>query len=144
VQFNVGWLFAVYDDYKGAGGAGVNADGNRLIGSPRWSVSSGVTYDVPVEIPGSLRVGLNAQWQSGIVTSATPAAGGQNNIPSQGFLNGVATWTSPDPHWAVSLSVRNILNSDKPVGATYTPSTGVYYQNFPDPRTALVTLKYAL
>jgi iron complex outermembrane receptor protein len=144
VQFNVGWLFAVYDDYKGAGGAGVNADGNRLIGSPRWSVSSGFTYDVPVKIPGSLRVGLNAQWQSGIVTSATPAAGGQNNIPSQGFLNGVATWTSPDPHWAVSLSVRNILNSDKPLGSTYTPSTGVNYQNFPDPRTALVTLKYAL
>jgi iron complex outermembrane receptor protein len=144
VQLNVGWLFAVYDDYKGAGGAGVNADGNRLIGSPRWSVSSGFTYDVPVEIPGSLRVGLDAQWQSGIVTSATPAAGGQNNIPSQGFLNGVATWTSPDPHWAVSLSVRNILDSDKPLGSTYTPSTGVNYQNFPDPRTALVTLKYAL
>ncbi len=144
VQFNVGWLFAVYDDYKGAGGAGVNADGNRLIGSPRWSVSSGVTYDVPVQIPGSIRLGLNAQWQSGIVTSATPAAGGQNNIPSQGFLNGVVTWTSPDPHWAVSLSVRNILDSDKPVGSTYTPSTGIYYQNFPDPRTALVTLKYAL
>jgi iron complex outermembrane receptor protein len=144
VQFNVGWLFAVYDDYKGAGGAGVNADGNRLIGSPRWSVSSGVTYDVPVKIPGSLRVGLNAQWQSGIVTSATPATGGQNNIPSQAFLNGIASWTSPDPHWAVSLSVRNILDSDKPLGSTYTPSTGVNYQNFPDPRTALVTLKYAL
>jgi iron complex outermembrane receptor protein len=144
VQFNVGWLFAVYDDYKGAGGAGVNADGNRLVGSPRWNVSGGFTYDVPVQIPGALRVGLNAQWQSSSVTSATPAAGGQNRLPSQGFLNGVATWTSPDPRWAVSLSVRNILDSAKPVGATYTPSTGVYYQNFPDPRTALVTLKYAL
>jgi iron complex outermembrane receptor protein len=144
VQFNVGWLFAVYDDYKGAGGAGVNADGNRLVGSPRWNVSGGFTYDVPVQIPGALRVGLNAQWQSSSVTSATPAAGGQNRLPSQGFLNGVATWTSPDPRWAVSLSVRNILDSAKPVGATYTPSTSVYYQNFPDPRTALVTLKYAL
>lgn len=144
VQFNVGWLYAVYDDYKGAGGAGVNADGNRLLNSPRWSLAGGVTYDPPIEIPGSLRLGLNAQWQSGIVTSATPAAGGQNSIPSQGFLNGVATWTTPDPRWAVSLSVRNILDSDKPVSSTYTPSTAVYYLNFPDPRTYVVTLKYAL
>lgn len=143
-QFSVGWLYAIYDDYKGAGGAGVNADGNRLLNSPRWSVSGGVTYDPALDIPGSLRLGLNAQWQSGIVTSATPAAGGQNNIPSQGFLNGVATWTTPDPRWAVSLSVRNILNSQKAVSSTYTPSTGIYLQNFPDPRTYLVTLKYAL
>jgi iron complex outermembrane receptor protein len=143
-QFNVGWLYAVYDDYKGAGGAGVNADGNRLLNSPRWSLAGGITYDPPIDIPGSLRLGLNAQWQSGIVTSATPAAGGQNNIPSQGFLNGVATWTTPDPRWAVSVSVRNILNSQKPVSSTYTPSTAVYYLNFPDPRTVLVTLKYAL
>jgi iron complex outermembrane recepter protein len=143
-QFNVGWLYAVYDDYKGAGGAGVNADGNRLLNSPRWSLAGGITYDPPIDIPGSLRLGLNAQWQSGIVTSATPAAGGQNNIPSQGFLNGVATWTTPDPRWAVSLSVRNILNSQKPVSSTYTPSTGIYLLNFPDPRTVLVTLKYAL
>jgi iron complex outermembrane receptor protein len=143
-QFNIGWLYAVYDDYKGAGGAGVNADGNRLLNSPRWSLAGGITYDPPIDIPGSLRLGLNAQWQSGIVTSATPAAGGQNNIPSQGFLNGVATWTTPDPRWAVSLSVRNILNSQKPVSSTYTPSTGIYLLNFPDPRTVLVTLKYAL
>ncbi|UAL12636.1 TonB-dependent receptor [Caulobacter segnis] len=143
-QFNVGWLYAIYDDYKGAGGAGVNADGNRLLNSPRWSLAGGVTYDLPVDIPGALRLGLNAQWQSGIVTSATPSAGGQNNIPSQGFLNGVATWTTPDPRWAVSLSVRNILNSQKPVSSTYTPSTAIYLLNYPDPRTVLVTLKYAL
>ena len=143
-QFNVGWLYAIYDDYKGAGGAGVNADGNRLLNSPRWSLAGGVTYDLPVDIPGALRLGLNAQWQSGIVTSATPSAGGQNNIPSQGFLNGVATWTTPYPRWAVSLSVRNILNSQKPVSSTYTPSTAIYLLNYPDPRTVLVTLKYAL
>ena len=144
LNFNVGWLYAVYDDYKGAGGAGVNADGNRLLNSPRWNLSGGVTWDVPVQIPGAVRVGLDAQWQSGVVSSATPAAGGQNNIPSQGFLNGTITWTAPDPHWAVQLSARNILDSDKPVSSTYTPSTGVYYLNFPDPRTWLVTLKYAL
>ena len=65
-------------------------------------------------------------------------------VQAQGFLNGSITWTTPDPRWAVQLSGRNLLDSDKPVSATYTPSTGVYYRNYPDPRTFLVTLKYAL
>jgi iron complex outermembrane receptor protein len=42
------------------------------------------------------------------------------------------------------LSGRNLTNSAKPVSSTYTPSTGVYYVNYPDPRTWLVTLRYAL
>ena len=143
-QVSVGYLEAVYDEYKGAGGAGVNADGNHLTNSPRWNLSAGLTWEVPVKIPGSLKVGVNAQYQSSIVTSATPAAGGQNNIPGQTFVNAVATWTAPDPHWQVVLSGRNLLDSDKPVSSTYTPSTAVYYQNFPDPRTVLVTVRYSL
>ncbi len=143
-QFSVGYLFAVYDEYKGAGGAGVDADGNRLTNSPRWSLSGGLTWDVPIEIPGALRLGVNAQYQTKTYSNAIPSPGGQHTIPAQGFLNAVATWTSPDPHWSLVLSGRNLLDSDKPVSATYTPSTGVYYQNFPDPRTVLLTLRYAL
>lgn len=143
-QVSVGYLEAIYDEYRGAGGAGVNADGNRLTNSPRWNLSAGLTWAVPINIPGSLKLGVNAQYQSSIVTSATPSAGGQNNIPGQTFVNAVATWTAPDPHWQVVLSGRNLLDSDKPVSATYTPSTGVYYQNFPDPRTVLVTVRYTL
>lgn len=143
-QFSAGYLFAVYDEYKGAGGAGVDADGNRLTNSPRWSLSGGATWDVPLDIPGALRIGVNAQYQTKTYSNAIPSPGGQHEIPAQGFLNAVATWTSPDPHWSVVLSGRNLLDSDKPVSATYTPSTGVYYQNFPDPRTWMVTLRYAL
>jgi iron complex outermembrane receptor protein len=144
VQGSVGYLFAEYDSYKGAGGAGVDADGNRLTSSPRWSLAGGVTWVVPVEIPGQLRLGVNAQYQTKTFSNAIPSAGGQHDIPAQGFLNAVATWTAPDPHWSVVLSGRNLTNSDKPVSATYTPSTGVYYRNYPDPRTWLVTLRYVL
>jgi iron complex outermembrane receptor protein len=142
LQASVGYLFAVYDKYKNAGGLGVDADGHRLLNSPRWSVSAGVTYDVPIEIPGEIRVGLNAQYQTETYFSALQRP--QDQAPAQTFLNGTVTWQSPDPRWAVQLSGRNLLNSDEPVSSTYTPSTGVYYKNFPDPRTFLVTLKYAL
>ncbi|MDB5433003.1 MAG: TonB-dependent receptor [Caulobacter sp.] len=140
VQFSVGYLDAHYDEYKGAGGLGVDADGHKLIGAPRWSVSGGATYDVPVSIPGSLRIGVDAQFQSSIYSSALERP--QDRTPGQTFVNGTLTWTSPDPRWAVVLSGRNLLQSEKPVSATYTPSTGVYYLNFPDPRTFLVTLRF--
>jgi len=56
----------------------------------------------------------------------------------------VATWTAPDPHWSVALSGRNLLDSQKPVSSTYTASTGVYYRNYPDPRTVTATLRYRI
>lgn len=142
LQASAGYLFAVYDKYRNAGGIGVDADGHRLLNSPRWSLSGGLTYEVPVSIPGSLRVGLNAQYQTKTYFNALQRP--QDEAPAQTFVNGTVTWLTPDPRWSVVLSGRNLLDSDKPVSATYTPSTGVYYRNFPDPRTWLVTLKYAL
>ena len=142
LQASAGYLFAVYDKYKNAGGIGVDADGHRLLNSPRWSLSGGLTYDVPIEVPGEIRLGLNAQYQTKTYFNALQRP--QDEAPAQTFLNGVVTWQTPDPRWSVQLSGRNLLDSDKPVSVTYTPSTGVYYNNFPDPRTWLVTLKYAL
>ncbi|MGR4863331.1 TonB-dependent receptor [Caulobacter sp. LARHSG274] len=142
LQASAGYLFAVYDKYRNAGGIGVDADGHRLLNSPRWSLSGGLTYDVPVSVPGSIRIGLNAQYQTKTYFNALQRP--QDEAPAQTFVNGTVTWLTPDPRWSVVLSGRNLLDSDKPVSATYTPSTGVYYQNFPDPRTVLVTLKYAL
>ncbi|CAN5180412.1 TonB-dependent receptor [soil metagenome] len=142
LQATAGYLFAVYDKYKNAGGIGVDADGHRLLNSPRWSLSAGVTYDVPIEIPGSIRAGLNAQFQTKTYYSALQRP--QDEAPAQTFVNGTVTWQSPDPRWSVQLSGRNLLNSDEPVSSTYTPATGVYYKNYADPRTWLVTLKYAL
>jgi iron complex outermembrane receptor protein len=139
-QFSVGYLNANYDQYKGAGGPGVDADGHRLIGAPRWSVSGGVTYDIPVHIPGSLRVGLDAQYQSAIYSNALERP--QDRTPGQTFVNGTLTWNSPDPHWSVVLSGKNLFDTDKPVSSGYTPSSGIYYLNFPDPRTFLITLRF--
>jgi iron complex outermembrane receptor protein len=143
-QFAGGYLFAIYDSYKGAGGPGVNADGARLLNAPRWTLSGAFNWDVPLTIPGALQLNLNAQYQTMSYSSATPAAGGQNIIPAQGFLNAVATWTAPDPRWSVVLSGRNLLNSQKPISTTFTPSTGIYLFNFPDPRTVVATLRFRI
>ncbi|MGI4875931.1 MAG: TonB-dependent receptor, partial [Janthinobacterium lividum] len=140
-QFNAGYLDAKYDTYKGAGGPGINADGNTLINAPRWSLSGGGAYDLPLGKPGKLRLAVDAQYQSAIYTSALNRP--QDRSPGQAFVNSTVTWTTPDPRISVAASVRNLLNSQKPVSSSYTPSIGAYYLNFADPRTVLVTLRFS-
>ena len=140
-QFNAGYLRAIYDDYQGANGPGTNANGNTLINAPRWSLSGGGAYDLPLGRVGSVRFAADAQYQSAIYTSALNRP--QDRSPGQMFVNSTLTWTTPNPRVAVAASVRNLFNSEKPVSSSYTPSIGAYYLNFPDPRTVLVTLRFS-
>ncbi len=138
--FNAGYLFAIYDEYLGANGPGTNANRNRLINAPRWTLAGGGTWDVPVHIPGSLRLGVDAEWQDFVYSSALNRP--QDRVPAQAFVNGTITWTAPDQHWSLQLAGRNLLNSGEPVSSSYTPSTAIYYKNYPDPRTVLGTIQY--
>lgn len=142
MQASGGYLKAIYDDYKGAGGAGVNADGNPLINAPKYSLSGGATYDLPLGESGShLRLSANAQYQSGFYSNAL--ARPQDHVPGQSFVNGSVNWILPDERFQVGVQARNILGADKPVGSTYIPSTGVYYKNYADPATVLFNVRFA-
>ncbi|MDR3508506.1 MAG: TonB-dependent receptor [Caulobacteraceae bacterium] len=142
LQASAGYLFAIYDNYKNAGGAGVNADGHTLINAPRWTLSGGFGYDLPIHIAGSLRLTVDAQYATKYYSSALNRP--LDQVPAQGFLNANLTWTSEDSHWSAILSGRNILDSQKPVSASYTPSSGILFYNFADPATARLTIKYQL
>ena len=139
-QLSGGYLKAIYDDYKGAGGPGVDADGNTLINAPRWSASGGGAYDLPLGKAGGLRLAADAQYQSAIYTSALNRP--QDRSPGQAFVNSTLTWTTPDPRVQVAVSARNLFNTSKYVSTSYTPSIGAYYRNYPDPRTVLVSLRF--
>ena len=142
VQASGGYLKAVYDDYKGAGGNGVDADGNPLTNAPKWSLSGGATYDLPLGAGGShLRLSTNAQYQSSFYSSAL--ARPQDRVPGQTFVNGSITWILPDDRFQAALSGKNILGANKPVSSTYTPSTGVYYKNYADPATILASIRFS-
>ncbi len=129
--FNAGYLYAVYDQYLGAAGPGTNANGNRLINAPRWTLTGGATYDVPVSIPGSLRLAVDAEYQSFVYNSALNRP--QDKVPGQAFINGTITWTAPDPRWSLQLAGHNLFDSDKPVSSSYTPVVGHLFQKLSGP-----------
>jgi iron complex outermembrane receptor protein len=141
LQGSGGYLKAVYDEYKGAGGNGVDADGNPLTNAPKWSFSGGASYDLPLEGLGGLKLSANAQYQSGFYSNAL--ARPQDHVPGQTFVNGSIAWTTPDPRFRLTVEGRNILNANKPVSSQYIPSTGVYYKNYADPATVLVSIKFS-
>ena len=142
VQASGGYLKAIYDDYKGAGGNGVDADGNPLVNAPKYSLSGGATYDLPLGAGASrLRFSANAQYQSSFYQNAL--ARPQDRVPGQTFVNGSVNWTLPDDRFQIGVSAKNIFGANKPVSSTYTPSTGVYYKNFPDPATVLFNVRFA-
>ena len=142
VQASGGYLKAIYDDYKGAGGNGVDADGNPLVNAPKYSLSGGATYDLPLGAGASrLRFSANAQYQSSFYQNAL--ARPQDRVPGQTFVNGSINWTLPDDRFQIGISAKNILGANKPVSSTYTPSTGVYYKNYPDPATVLFNARFA-
>jgi iron complex outermembrane receptor protein len=142
VQASGGYLKAVYDDYKGAGGNGVDADGNPLTNAPKYSLSGGATYDLPLGASGShVRLSANAQYQSSFYSNAL--ARPQDRVPGQTFVNGSVTWILPDDRFQLALTGKNILGANKPVSSTYIPSTGVYYKNYADPATVLISVRFA-
>ncbi len=142
VQASGGYLKAIYDDYKGAGGNGVDADGNPLTNAPKYSLSGGATYDLPLGTGAShLRLSANAQYQSSFYSNALARA--QDRVPGQTFVNGSITWILPDDRFQFALTGKNILGANKPVSSTYVPSTGTYYRNYADPATFLVSVRFA-
>lgn len=142
VQASGGYLKAIFDDYKGAGGNGIDADGNPLTNAPKYSLSGGATYSIPLDAGGSkLRLSANAQYQSSFYASALART--QDRVPGQTFVNGSVTWILPDDRFQVALTGKNILGADKPVSSTYTPTTGVYYRNYADPATFLASVRFS-
>ncbi len=140
IQLAGGYLYANYDNYNNCGGPGVNCGGHPLINAPRWNFAGGATLDLPLPVPGIVRVGGDVEWSSEAFSTALSRS--QDEYPQQAFLNGTLSWTSEDDHFVGILSGRNILNSQKPVSSSYTPSTGVLFYNYADPAVAMVTLKY--
>jgi iron complex outermembrane receptor protein len=121
-QASGGYLKAVYDEYRGAGGLGVDADGNPLLNAPKWSFSGGANYELPLGSTDSrLRLSANAQYQSSFTQNALNRP--QDQVPGQTFVNGSVAWLLPGDRFQIGLEGKNILGANKPVSATYIPST---------------------
>lgn len=138
---NVAYLYSVFDDFSNA--AGGSATGKSLPYAPRWMVSSTLAYDLPLSIPGDVRVEADAQYQS--ASNATVLNLIQTRIPTQTTVNASISYTTSDGHWNANFSAHNLLDRANVVSAAYSGAPVNYWQYIvAPPRTVMATLRYVL
>ena len=112
---NVGYTYGTYDNFENAtytppsplDGPQVagDASGNRLINSPRWTVSGSIDYTIPVEF---------GQFVTDFTISHTGmtfvAADNRLTNPAHTVANASITWDSRDDDYSVQLWGRNIFD----------------------------------
>lgn len=138
------YTFATYDRFANPFGLGTSANGNRLPFAPRWTANTSISYVVPLDIPGSVRLGADAQYQT--KSFADVANSWQIEVPSQKDLGSFLSYATEDGHWSATLSVRNLLDQQENQAGSYSKSAlgtiWTYLEN--PPRTVFLKLKYDL
>lgn len=156
INLSGGYLAARLDDFTGverqatyANGLVLNStpfDGARLPNAPTWQGFLGATYILPIQAPGTYRIGGNLQYKSSTFNDALNNS--VNQIPDQTILNGFASYTTSDNHWTFRIDLRNALDERYPQWANYTvqPGTGtLLYRGafYNEPRTIWTSVKYS-
>lgn len=139
---NAGYLESKYDDFQNASGPGVSANGKQLVLSPRWNASVGLNYTVPIDLPGALLLGTDAQFQT--KSYANALNDDVQEVPTQTFWNAHTSYITGDGHWTTTLAVKNLLDRAYPQSVGYIPSSGAQYYSVNDPRTFLLSVRYDL
>jgi iron complex outermembrane receptor protein len=133
VRYSLAFLESAYNDFSNTftesvliPGQGVEIrtreidySGNRLIASPRWSMTGGASYTQPLagERFGSLRPRFSFSWKDDVFYDPNEGAGQKDNLPhgeigqeAYWILNAGLDWISPEKRWELSFWVRNFLD----------------------------------
>lgn len=140
LRLNVAYLDATYGNFVNAEGLGTNAQDKSIVNSPKWNASAGVSYIVPVNLPGILKTNADYLFQTKSFTD--PLNTDPFLVPTQKFVNANISYVTPDQHWTTTLAVKNLLNGAYAQSAAYSPGTTAHYENYNAPRTWVLSLKY--
>ncbi len=149
------YLDGELDSFKGVFSRTVYADGlainntphagERLPYSPRFQADLSSSYELPIRLPGRLRVAGDVSFQSPVFLDALDNT--QTRLPDQTYVNALVGWTSPHGRWTATLAGKNLLDRRYPQSLTFLQGNGVPVlcaAAYADPRTLFFTLRYTL
>ena len=139
---NASYLDTRYDRFQNAGGTGVNATGNQLPFSPRWSLYSQVSYDLPVQLPGTVRVGADVSYQTSYLSDVLNRP--QNVIGPQAYTDAFVSYAVPGGHWVASLTGHNLADRRDWQSLSYAGSKNSWEGQVSPPRTVFFKVAYEL
>lgn len=137
----VGYLDASYDEFfDNVGGQIVDVSDRDLKGAPEWSASGGFAWQLPLAVPGLLRLAADVSYRSRMENNVanTPIIA----TPDTTLVNASLAWTSEDQRWTATLAGKN-LTDEEYIGAGLFIGglTTVLYPA--EPRTWTVALRYS-
>lgn len=146
---SVSYLRAKYDSFPNAGISVVNgvptpvgATGNTPPLSPRWQLAGGVNYRLPIDVPGAMRVGVNATRTSAYFSDVFNYA--QGRVTPQSYVDGSISYATDGGHWTYSLVARNIGNVIHYQSITWGGTPNLWQGPVSPPRTVFFKIAYSL
>jgi len=137
---NVSYLNTRYDGFLNAGGEGVNATGNQLPYSPRWTLYSQGDYALPLNLPGTFRIGVDASYQTSYFSDVLDRP--QNVVRSQLYFDSFWSYAAPGGHWVASLTGRNLGDRRYFQSLSYAGSKNSWEGPVSAPRTVFFKISY--
>jgi iron complex outermembrane receptor protein len=136
----LGYLDAQYDEFVDrVNGVLTDVSYLDLKGAPKWSYSAGVSWTLPLQIPGSVTVNADVSRRSRVENNVanTPAIA----TPGVTLTNASVAWTSASDRWTVSLAGKNLGDEEYVANGLFIGGlTTLLYPA--DPRTWSATLRY--
>jgi iron complex outermembrane receptor protein len=138
--FNLAYLETEYDKFtatlpnneKGL----TTLEGLDFPYAPAWQASATLNYRIPLSIPGALRLGLDANFESKRYSDLLNTE--QTSVASQTFINGTINWTSPDGSLTSGLEGKNLTDLRRPQSggyrAAFSGTETTYYHAYSEPR----------
>ena len=144
-NFNASYLLTRYDNFPNAGGTSVNnlisVTGNQLPFSPRWQLSGGATWRVPVRVPGEISLNANATYETSYFSDVYNYTQGQ--VPGQAYLNAGLSYTPTGGHWTLSVTGKNLTDHIAYQSITWGGTQSLWLGPQNPPRTVVAKLAFS-
>lgn len=141
---NASYLLTRYDNFPNAGGTTtatlISVTGNQLPFSPRWQLSGGATWRVPVNVPGEVSLNTNATYETSYYSDVYNYK--QARVGAQAYLNAGISYSPEGSRWTLSVTGKNLTNHIAYQSITWggTPNLWLGPQN--PPRTVVAKLAF--
>jgi iron complex outermembrane receptor protein len=146
---NASYLRARFDSFPNAGvtvvagkATVVGASGNHLPFSPSWQLSGAVSYKVPLDLAGSVRIGSVITYETSYFSDVFNYA--QGRVPSQAFVDASISYAPANGHWNFSLTGKNLANHRSYQSITWGGTPNLWQGPVSPPRTVFFKIAYSL
>jgi len=109
---SVSYLNTRYDSFNAPGTnidtGSTTATGNQLPFAPRWQLYGAANYTVPVQLPGTLKLGADISYETSYFSDVFNYS--QGEIHAQAFTDAFISYAPANSHWTAILTGQNLTN----------------------------------